>query len=119
MVAEAAQYSGYLEYKKRGAPLTFVIPPSGLPANPDFSGIVDQAPHPEAAKLFLDWYLSPLGQTAIENALFQNSPRTDVPPPPGGVSVAEMPLKFPKDWKDYTATGRAFTREWNAVLGIQ
>jgi ABC-type Fe3+ transport system substrate-binding protein len=41
--------------------------------------IFDDAPHPNAAKLFLDWYLAPAQQS--RNGAF--SARADVPPPPG------------------------------------
>jgi ABC-type Fe3+ transport system substrate-binding protein len=41
--------------------------------------IFKDAPHPNAAKLFLDWYLSPEQQS--RNGAF--SPRSDVAPPPG------------------------------------
>ncbi len=41
--------------------------------------IFKDAPHPNAAKLFLDWYLAPEQQS--RNGAF--SSRSDVPPPPG------------------------------------
>ena len=56
-----AQYSGYIEFKAKGAPLAFVFPETGVPAVPETYGIVDQAPHPNAAELFMDWFLSPVG----------------------------------------------------------
>ncbi|MFZ3350089.1 MAG: extracellular solute-binding protein [Xanthobacteraceae bacterium] len=43
------------------------------------SGIFEGAPHPNAAKLFLSWYLAKEQQSRL--GVF--SPRTDVPPPPG------------------------------------
>ncbi|MEJ0070575.1 MAG: extracellular solute-binding protein [Pseudomonadota bacterium] len=77
----SAQYSGYLEFKAKGAPIEFVYPEIGLPAGPETYGLVSNAPHPNAAQLFMDWLLSVPGQTALSNALFLNSARTDVPPP--------------------------------------
>ena len=38
-----AQYSGYIEFKAKGAPLAFVFPETGVPAVPETYGIVDQA----------------------------------------------------------------------------
>jgi len=43
------------------------------------AAIFKAAPHPNAAKLFVDWYLAPEQQS--RNGAF--SPRPDVPPPPG------------------------------------
>ena len=51
--------------------------------------IVDQAPHPNAAELFMDWFLSPVGQKALADALLLHSPRPDVPPP-GGADTVEI-----------------------------
>jgi iron(III) transport system substrate-binding protein len=118
-VAEAAQYSGYLEFKQKGAPLEFIRPAAGLPASPEVWGVVNNAPHPEAAKLFLDWFLSPLGQKAIANALFMNSPRTDVAPPPGGVGTGEMKLLFPKDWPAFLSSRPDFNRAWDTMTGLR
>jgi iron(III) transport system substrate-binding protein len=118
-IAEAAQYSGYLEFKQKGAPLEFVYPSPGLPATPEIWGVVNDAPHPAAARLFLDWFLSPLGQKAIAEALFMNSPRTDVAPPPGGVSTGELKLLFPKDWPAFITSRPDFNRVWDSMTGLR
>jgi iron(III) transport system substrate-binding protein len=116
-VAEAAQYSGYIEFKRKGAPLEFVVPARGVPAGPEVWGIVENAPHPNAARLFLDWFLSPVGQQPFMEALFMHSPRVDVPAPPGAVSTGEMKLLFPSDWQDFLASRTAFNRQWDAMAG--
>lgn len=50
-----------------------------LPIWPYTAGIFKSAPHPNAAKLFLNWYLSPEVQAKTGTW----SPRSDVPPPYG------------------------------------
>ena len=50
-----------------------------LPVWPYMAAIFRSAPHPNAAKLFLDWYLSPEQQATTGTW----SPRSDVPPPNG------------------------------------
>ena len=60
-----AQYSGYIEFKAKGAPLAFVFPETGVPAVSETYGIVADGPHPNAAELFMDWFLSPIGQQAL------------------------------------------------------
>jgi iron(III) transport system substrate-binding protein len=116
-VAEAAQYSGYLEFKQRGAPLEFVIPARGLPGGPEVWGIVTNAPHPNAARLFLDWFLSPVGQKPFMAALYMHSPRADVPPPGGGQPISNFKVLLPSDWNDFLASRTAFNRTWDAMTG--
>ena len=117
LVAEGAQYSGYLEYKQKGAPLEFVLPARGVPAGPEIWGIVSNAPHSNAARLFLDWFLSPVGQKPFMQVLFMHSPRPDVPPPVGGQPIDSFKLLFPSDWNDFLASRTAFNRQWDAMTG--
>jgi iron(III) transport system substrate-binding protein len=112
-----AQYSNYLQFKAKGAPLTFVAPPEGLMATPLFVGVVDQAPHPEAAKLFIDWLLSPLGQKAHTEESYLYSPRKDVDPPPGGKPFSELKILVP-NWQAYIASHSKYVRAWNALAGL-
>jgi ABC-type Fe3+ transport system substrate-binding protein len=58
------QVSKIEELKKKGAPVDF------LPGAPTFAtlstiGVVQNSPHPAAAKLFVDFILSPEGQQAL------------------------------------------------------
>jgi ABC-type Fe3+ transport system substrate-binding protein len=65
---------------KEGKPIQMVL--SADDPTPLFlvsAAIFAGAPHPNAAKLFLDWYLAPAQQR--RNGAF--SARADVPPPPG------------------------------------
>ena len=66
--------------KKAGQPIEFAFPTSDV--MPTFfvtAGIFKGAPHPNAAKLFLNWYLAKDQQSRTGSF----SARTDVPPPPG------------------------------------
>jgi len=118
-IIHTAQYSGYLEFKAKGAPVEFVYPADGLPAGPETWGLIDQAPHPAAAQLFMDWLLSVRGQKAIGEALFLNSARADAEPPPGGVSIDKLKLLFPADWADFMTTRAAFAKEWDRMVGLK
>jgi iron(III) transport system substrate-binding protein len=118
-VIHTAQYSGYLEFKAKGAPVAFVSPAAGLPAGPEVWGVVSDAPHPNAAQLFMDWLLSVPGQKAISAALFLHSPRSDVPPPAGGVPIGDLKLLFPADWQAFLASRPAFVREWDRLVGVR
>jgi ABC-type Fe3+ transport system substrate-binding protein len=66
--------------KKSGQPIDFAFPERD--ATPTFlitGGIFKDAPHPSAAKLFLDWYMAKEQQSRLGTY----SARTDVDPPAG------------------------------------
>ena len=118
-VVMTAQYSGYLIMKAKGAPVEFVIPPEGLVATPQPYGLVKEAPHPEAARLYMDWFMGLPGQTAAVANLYYHSPRSDVPPPPGGEPITKFKLLFPEDWEAFQATHAAYAKEWNKLIGLR
>lgn len=114
-----AQYSGYIEFKAKGAPLKFLFPETGVPTVSETYGIVDQGPHPNAAELFMDWFLSPVGQKALADALLLHSPRKDVPPPggPDTVPLSKMKLLIPDNWESFEKDRPSFAKEWNRIVG--
>jgi iron(III) transport system substrate-binding protein len=59
--------AGYKDYG------TYVTPGFGS------IGLINQAPHPNAARVFLNWFLGKEGQTAYSTALNNGSRRLDVP----------------------------------------
>lgn len=118
-VAMTAQYAAYLEYRAKGAPIAFVAPASGLPSGPEVVGIIKEAPHANAARLFLDWYLSTEGQKASVAHWYFHSPREDVAPPEGALPITEMKLLFPADWQAYAATRPDFLRQMRSMSGLQ
>ncbi|UHL64801.1 extracellular solute-binding protein [Paralcaligenes sp. KSB-10] len=115
-----AEYAGYMLVKDKGAPVTFVAPSDGLPAAPMLNGIVDKAPHPEAARLFVDWLMSIRGQTHYQNNkyLYYGSVRKDAPPMPGGERLRDFKLLVPTDMANFTASHGQFMKEWNSMLGL-
>ena len=119
-VCALGEYAGYLLYKEKGAPIAFVAPDDGLPVTPLAAGIASNAPHPEAAKLFIDWQMSMAGQTLYQEnpQLYHPSFRKDAPPIPGGKKLSEFKLLSPADMADYLASRDAFNKEWNGMLGL-
>jgi iron(III) transport system substrate-binding protein len=114
-----AQYAGYLEWKAKGAPVAFVIPEAGLPATPETWGLPTNGPHPNAARLYLDWLLSPIGQKAIGDYLYLHPIRTDAPPPPGGLPISQLRLLLPEDWHAFLSSRPEFVREWDRLTGMR
>ncbi len=119
-VCALAEYAGYLLHKEKGAAIAFVTPDDGLPAAALLNGIADKAPHPQAARLFVDWLMSNRGQTHYQNNpyLYYGSVRRDAPPMPGGVRLKDFKLLAPTDMNDYMASRDAFNKEWNGMLGL-
>ena len=118
-VIMGAQYSGYIEFKAKGAPLAFVFPETGVPAVSETYGIVADGPHPNAAQLFMDWFLSPIGQQALAEALLLHSPRPDVPAPAGSVPLKDMKLLIPADWNAFEKDRPEFAKEWDRIVGAR
>jgi len=114
-----AQYSGYLIAKGKGAPVVFVRPEEGVVVTPGVMGVVANAPHPEAGRLFLDWYLGVPGQTVMTRTVRNYSARADVPPPPGGDPITSFKLLVPDDWEAFLKTHGQFVKEWDRMTGIR
>ena len=116
-----AEYSAYVLYKQRGADVEFVGPPEGLVATPLIVGAVNKAPHPEAAKLFVDWAMSPRGQSLLSRITRTSITArcsNDPPAMPTGQKLSDYKLIYPTDWDDYAKTREVFNKEWNAMLGL-
>jgi len=119
-VTAIGEYAAYVLYKEKGADVAFVAPADGLPATPLLVGMVSKAPHPEAAKLFVDWAMSKRGQAWYQTNpnLYYASVRTDAPPMPTGVSLTQFKLLYPSDWDEYAKQSATFLKEWNGMLGL-
>jgi len=65
----------------KGAPVDFIVPTSGTPKLNFGIGITDGAPHPNAARLFVDFMMSDAQQIIQKNNEY--SLRNDVKPPDG------------------------------------
>jgi iron(III) transport system substrate-binding protein len=115
-----AEYAGYTLFAEKGADIEFVAPADGLPATSFYIGVVNRAPHPEAAKLFVDWAVSRRGQAVYQNQkiLLYGSLRTDAGPMPTGKKLSDFKLLFPTDWNDYVASHPVFVKEWNSIMGL-
>lgn len=68
------------EFVKAGAPLAYVVPSDGsfITTGTGCVGLIDRAPHPNAARLFVNWILTREGQTIWAKAADFASRRLDV-----------------------------------------
>lgn len=69
------------EFQEAGAPIDFVTPREGIYVGSGSSIVtmIKQAPHPAAAKLFINFFLSNEGQTIFTKTIGVHSAREDVP----------------------------------------
>ncbi len=63
-----------------GAPMGFVYPESGTSVSTNMSFIAAKAPHPNAAKVFLNWLMSKKGQEVLQKNAGLSVSRSDVAP---------------------------------------
>jgi iron(III) transport system substrate-binding protein len=99
------------------AGLVAVYPTEGMPLTLAPVGIVAGAPHPNAAKLFIDFILSQEGQRLLDTELYgMYSMRADVPPPPGQKPLAETHPLLPTDLDDYVKASAAFPQHFDALF---
>lgn len=95
----------------REAGLVAVYPQEGMPLTLVPVGIVSGAPHPNAARLFIDFILSREGQLLLDTKLYgMYSMRSDVPPPQGQPPLSETHPLLPANIASYLKASREFPR---------
>lgn len=69
------------EFREVGAPVAYLTPQEGSYLSSGYGnlGLVNRAPHPSAARLFINWLLTREGQTIFSRTMGAQSGRLDVP----------------------------------------
>ena len=99
------------------AGLVAIYPSEGMPLALAPVGIVAGAPHPAAARLFIDFILSREGQQLLDTDLYgMYSMRADVPPPPGQKPLADAHPLLPDDLDDYLKASAAFPQHFEDLF---
>lgn len=80
-VAIAPNNASFTELKEAGAPLEFLTPEEGtyLSTGNGSVSILNRAPHPNAARVFINWILTREGQAIFSRSMGVPSARSDVP----------------------------------------
>jgi len=96
-LGERAISADGLEYvhilmKEQGAPIEIVYPGEGTPVIPGCSGIVKNAPHPNAAKLFMSFLVSRETQQYLVDEAGLRSFHPDVKDKPGRIPLSAIKL---------------------------
>ncbi len=94
-----------------------VYPTEGMPLALAPIAILKGAPHPNAAKLFIDWTLSKEGNTLLAHDIFGvYSYRKDVPPPEGQRALADTKPLLPQDLPDYEKASANFPEHFDSLF---
>jgi iron(III) transport system substrate-binding protein len=94
-----------------------VYPGEGMPVTLAPVAVLKGAPHPNAARLFIDFTLSREGNTLLAHDIFSAySSRPDVPPPAGQLPFAETRPLFPQDLADYEKAAASFPEHFDSLF---
>lgn len=110
------EYRGW-EFVEKGAPVAVAYPSEGMGWGTDYTHLMTKAPHPNAAKLFMDFYASQEGTEAVAKALGFYTTRPDVGVYPEGIGrppLSDIKL-LPADPERQTAEAAEFM-DWYSGL---
>jgi iron(III) transport system substrate-binding protein len=103
----------------QGAPLRGIYPEEGASAYPTTGGITASAPHPNAAKLYLNWLTSLHGSNIVASSgIYGTNPDANPPTAPGftlppSSGVWTMPLDR------WAAERDAYLTSWRTIFGTR
>jgi len=106
------------QFNKRGAKLKFLLPKEGVVLLPQAIFIMAKAPHPNAAKLWLDFILSDAGQKIlVENEALISGRAGFVSPIPEYAPPIEKLNVIKIDWEKITAEDQSKAKaEWLKIF---
>jgi iron(III) transport system substrate-binding protein len=81
------------EFKAKGAPIDWVTTADPIPAQGNVVAISAHAPHPNAARLFLDYFLSKKGQMVMQEG-GNIAARADIPPPTPSLDQSRLKVHY-------------------------
>jgi iron(III) transport system substrate-binding protein len=79
-----------LQIRDQGGPIEPVYPIEGTPSIPAGAGVIVDAPHPNAARLFITWLFSRDGQQLLVDSAWLRSIDPDVKPRAGMMPLSEI-----------------------------
>jgi iron(III) transport system substrate-binding protein len=114
-----APVDGLLDDVRSGAPVKIITLAEGIPAYTTSGGMTSTAPHPNAAKVFLNWMTSKHGGEIIQqNGAY--GPRKDAVAPV--IEGAEFPTAqqlYNIRPSDVISSRDALTKEWHSIFGVK
>jgi iron(III) transport system substrate-binding protein len=101
---------------QQGAPVGWFYPPEGIPLIPFAAGVTKTAPNPNAARLFMNWSLSPEGQAVMVNG--GNFSSLKGAALPKGYDPAVSKLWFP-DPAEFDTLRKQWVEDWNKAFNYR
>ena len=98
-----------------GGPVKIVYPEDGTTAAPDGMALVKGAPHPEAARAFIDWALSKKTQDFLVEQMGRRPVRTDGAISPGLPPLSEI-KSVPYDFAWSAGNKKQFVEKWTELV---
>jgi len=111
-------YNVIFTKKKDGAPVEIFFPPEGVPMNMYGAGITKTAANPNAAKLFLNWALSPEAQAFMIKELGYLTALKTPPAYPPGFDPAKVKVWVP-NFEQYEKLREGWLEEWNKTYNYR
>ncbi len=117
IAGEMADYAIY-DFRRQGrGEVVPIWPEDGVPVVVAPVGILRLAPHPNAARLFVDFALSRDGQELLQELIGAYSVRSDVTPLPGKPRLTELEVLAPsRGWDDYRAKQAEYRAEFSGLF---
>jgi len=101
---------------RSGAPLKVVYPTEGIPITTSVAGIPKTSPHPNAARVFMDWAMSAEGQTAWVRNGGGFSVMKGAPLPEGATPQTKLWIPDPAQ---FVSLRGEWIEEWNRIFGVK
>jgi len=117
LVAAGIDHTVLFTEATQRAGIVAVYPVEGVPLSASPIAILKGAPHPNAARLFVDYILSKEGQQIFVNQVTRNySLRKDMDPNAGQKPLAEVKPLTPTDLADYEKFVATFPDHYNELF---
>ncbi|HEY8476155.1 MAG TPA: extracellular solute-binding protein [Chloroflexota bacterium] len=101
--------------KLEGKPTDYIFPSEGVPTELGAVGLPKDAPHPNAAMLFYDWWMGDEGQRLlVEGGKY--SSRTDLAPPEGSVPLSQIKTLV-LDYAEYQSQRKEILKRMAEIFG--
>ena len=101
--------------KRLGKPTDYGFPTEGVPTELGAVGLLKDAPHPNAAMLFYDWWMGETGQKILVDG-GKYSSRSDLAPPAGNPPLNELKLLV-LDYAKYQAQRSQVLERLTQIFG--
>jgi iron(III) transport system substrate-binding protein len=107
----------HINLKEGGAPIALVYPKEGTPFIPSCEGIAKNAPHPNAARLFISFMFSRETQQYLVDVAGLRSFHPDVKDKPGRTPLSQIKL-LPADAEAQEAATEEIKKKYSEYFGI-